>query len=118
MMVHLGHKKKKLLKKIWKLNLSFMKNWSLIFYQMQNCATKFWERDVTQPLPINFEELEQFKNGHLLNCCLNMSKEAINYETQVLHFSTHMFFEKPENKKELHTLVKQFVFKINQAVRK
>ena len=56
-------------------------------------------------LPTTFEELEQFKEGHLLNCFLNMDKEEINYETKALHFSAHMFFEKPEVKKALHSLI-------------
>ena len=50
-------------------------------------------------LPTNFDKLEQFKEGHLLNCFLNMDKEAINYETRALHFCAHMFFKKPEIKK-------------------
>ena len=41
--------------------------------------------DLKIKLPTNFEELEQFKEGHLLNCFLNMDKEAINYETGALH---------------------------------
>ena len=43
-----------------------------------------------------------------------MDKEAINYETKVLHFSAHMFFEKPEVKKALYNAVKKFAFK-NQS---
>ena len=43
-----------------------------------------------------------------------MEKEAINYETKALHFSAHMFFEKPEVKKALYALVKQFAYK-NQS---
>ena len=47
--------------------------------------------DLKITLPTNFEELEQFKDGHLIHCFLNMDKEAINYETRALHFSAHMF---------------------------
>ena len=65
-------------------------------------------------LPTNFEELEQFKDGHLLECFQNMDKEAINYETKALHFSAHMFFEKPEVKKALYNAVKKFAFQ-NQS---
>ena len=43
-----------------------------------------------------------------------MDKEAINYETKALHFSAHMFFEKPEVKKALYNAVKKFAFK-NQS---
>ena len=70
--------------------------------------------DLNIELPTTFEELEQFKNGHPLYCFLNTNKEAVIYETQALHFSAHMFFEKPEVKKALHALVKQFAFK-NQS---
>ena len=70
--------------------------------------------DLKTSLPTTFEELEQFKNGHLLECFLNLEKEAIDYETKALHFSAHMFFEKPEVKKALCGLVKQFAFK-NQS---
>jgi hypothetical protein len=64
--------------------------------------------DLKISLPTTFEALEQFKDGHLLECFLNLEKEAINYETKVLHFSAQMFFEKPELKKALYSLVKQF----------
>ena len=33
--------------------------------------------DLSIELPTTFEELEQFMNGYLLNCFLNMNKEAI-----------------------------------------
>ena len=65
-------------------------------------------------LPTTFEELEQYKDGHLLECFLSLEKEAIDYETKALHFSAHMFFEKAEVKKALLSLVKQFAFK-NQS---
>ena len=67
--------------------------------------------DLKIKMPTNFEELEQYKDGHLLECFLNMDKEAINYETKALHFSAYMFFEKPEVKKALYNLVKLFAFK-------
>ena len=38
-------------------------------------------------------------------------KRAIDYETKALHFSAHMFFEKPEIKKELHSLARNFSYK-------
>ena len=40
-----------------------------------------------------------------------LDKEAIDYETKALHFSAHIFFEKPEIKKELHSLVRNFAYK-------
>ena len=70
--------------------------------------------DLKIVLPTNFEELEQFKDGHMLECFQNMDKEAINYETKALHFSAHMFFDKPEVKKALYNAVKKFAFK-NQS---
>ena len=45
---------------------------------------------------------------------MSLEKEPIDYETKALHFSAHMFFEKPEVKKALCSLVKQFAFK-NQS---
>ena len=74
--------------------------------------------DIKIKLPTNFEELEQFKDGHLLECFLNLDKEAINYETKALHYSAHMFFEKPEVKKTLFHLVKLFAFKNQSESRK
>ena len=73
--------------------------------------------DLKITMPTNFEELEQYKDGLLLQCFLNMENEAINNETKALHFSAHMFFEKPEVKKALNNLVKLFAFK-NQMERK
>ena len=57
--------------------------------------------DLKIKIPTNFDELEQYKDGHLLECFLNLDKEAINYVTKSLHYSAHMFFEKPEVKKAL-----------------
>ena len=70
--------------------------------------------DLKISLPTTFGELEQYKDGHLLECFLSLEKEAIDYETKALHFSAHMFFEKAEVKKALLSLVKQFAFK-NQS---
>ena len=61
-------------------------------------------------LPQSFEELEQSKDGHLLELFKCLSKEAVDYETKALHFSAHMFFEKPEIKKEVHSLVWNFAY--------
>jgi hypothetical protein len=67
--------------------------------------------DLPINLPRSFEELEQFKDGHLLECFKSLSKEAIDYETRALHFSAHMFYEKPEIKKQLYAMVNRFAFK-------
>ena len=74
--------------------------------------------DLKIKLPTNFEELEQYKDGHLLECFLNLDKDAINYETKALHFSAHMFFEKPGVKKAIFHLVKQFALKNASESRK
>ena len=47
----------------------------------------------------------------MIECLQCLSKEAIDYEKKALHFSAHMFFEKPEIKKELHSLVRNFACK-------
>ena len=95
---------------------SSIKCFGLIFTE-EDVKTSWVNRkleDLKIVLPTNFEELEQFKDGHLLECFQNMDKEAINYETKALHFSAHMFFEKPEVKKALYNAVKKFAFK-NQS---
>ena len=95
---------------------SSIKCFGLIFTK-EDVKTSWVNRkleDLKIVLPTNFEELEQFKDGHLLECFQNMDKEAINYETKALHFSAHMFFEKPEVKKALYNAVKKFAFK-NQS---
>ena len=74
--------------------------------------------DLRINLPQSFEQLEQFKHGHLLECFRCLSKEAIDYETRALHFSAHMFFEKPEIKKQLHSLVSNFAYKNFSASKK
>ena len=54
--------------------------------------------DLNINLPQSFEELEQFQDGHLLECLKCLSTDAIDYETRALHFSAHLFFEKPNQK--------------------
>ena len=55
--------------------------------------------DLKISLPTKFEELEQYKDGHLLECFLSLEKEAIDYETKALHFSAHMFLRKQKSRK-------------------
>ena len=43
--------------------------------------------------PSTFQELLNFNDSSNLECFKNMDKEAINYETSVLHVSAHMVFE-------------------------
>ena len=40
-----------------------------------------------------------------------MDKEAINYETSVLHVSAHMFFERTEVKQKFESITNEFAFK-------
>ena len=51
-------------------------------------------------LPKSFEELENFVDGSNLEVFRCLDKEAINYETNALHLSAHMFFEKTEVKQK------------------
>ena len=85
-----------------------------LMYTEENAKINWTTRrlgDLPINLPRSFEELEQFKEGHLLECFRNLSKEAIDYETKALHFSAHMFYEKPEIKKQLYAMVNRFAFK-------
>ena len=96
-----------------KRNGNSPKCYGLIFTE-ENAKLNWINRrfgDLNINLPQSFDELEQFKDGHLLECFKCLSKEAIDYETKALHFSAHMFFEKPEIKKELHTLVRNSAYK-------
>ena len=90
---------------------SSIKCFGLIFTE-EDVKTSWVDRkleDLKIVLPTNFEELEQFKDGHLLACFQNMDKEAINYETKALHFSAHMFFEKEEVRQASDTIVFSFI---------
>ena len=49
-------------------------------------------------LPKSFEELENFVDGSNLEVFRCLDKEAINYETNALHLSAHMFFERQDVK--------------------
>ena len=42
---------------------------------------------------------------------ISLDKEAINYETSVLHLSAHMFFEKTEVKQKWQSIINDFAFK-------
>jgi len=93
-----------------------IKSFGLMFTE-EDIKTNWINRkvgDLKISLPTTFEELEQYKDGHLLECFLSLEKEVMDYETKALHFSAHMFFEKAEVKKALLSLVKQFAFK-NQS---
>ena len=61
--------------------------------------------------PSEFQELLNFTDSSNLECFMNMEKEAINYETSVLHISAHMFFERTEVKQMLQSVFNEFAFK-------
>ena len=54
----------------------------------------------------------------MLECFRCLSKEAIDYETRAIHCSAHLFFEKPEIKKQLYSLVRTFAYKDFSASKK
>ena len=92
-----------------------------LLYTEENAKLNWINRrigDLNFNLPQSFEQLEQFRDGHLLECFKSLSKEAIDYETRALHFSAHMFFEKPEIKKQLYALVNAFAYKDFSASKK
>ena len=43
--------------------------------------------------PADFQELVNFSDSSNLECFKCLDKEAINYETSVLHFSAHIFLK-------------------------
>ena len=61
--------------------------------------------------PSDFQELLDFTDSSNLDCFKNMDKEAINYETSVLHISAHMFFENTEVKQRWQSILNDFAFK-------
>ena len=61
--------------------------------------------------PVSLQELVNFSGSRDLECEKSMEKEAINYETSVLHISAHMFFERTEVKQKLQSVIKEFAFK-------
>ena len=61
--------------------------------------------------PSDFQELLDFTDSSNLECFKNLDKEAINYETSVLHISAHMFFENTEVKQRWQSVLNDFAFK-------
>ena len=62
-------------------------------------------------LPKSFEELENFVEGSNLEVFRCLDKEAINYETNALHLSAHMFFERQDVKQKFVGILQDFAFK-------
>ena len=60
--------------------------------------------------PVNFQDLVNSSDSSNLECFECLDKEAINYETSVLHLSAHMFFERIEVKQKLLSIVNDFTF--------
>ena len=75
---------------------------------------KNWLNRTPQPLklwcPSEFQELLDFTDSSNLECFMNMDKQAINYETSVLHISAHMFFENAEVKQRWQSILNEFAF--------
>ena len=61
--------------------------------------------------PTNFQELEDFVDGSSLEVFRCLDKEAINYETNALHLSAHMFFQRQDVKQKLIIVLQEFVYK-------
>ena len=59
-------------------------------------------------MPINFDELEKYNEGHNLECFHNLDIDVINAEIKALHHNALLFFEKEEIKEKLFNLVSQF----------
>ena len=54
--------------------------------------------DVGIVYPKTFKNLEDFAEGHNLECFICLVNEAINYETKALHIRADMFFERTDVK--------------------
>ena len=61
--------------------------------------------------PSTFQELENFEGASDLVVFRCLEKEAINYETNALHISAHMFFERNEVKHAFNLILQDFAFK-------
>ena len=62
-------------------------------------------------LPKSFQELEEFTGASNFQVFKSLDMEAINYETNAVHLSAHMFFERTEVKQKLNMILQEFVFK-------
>ena len=80
-----------------------MKCFGLIF--TEDKAFKNWVSCKPEDLgfisPTSFQKLEEFVGGSNLEVFRCLDNEAINYETNALHLSAHMFFERQEVKQKL-----------------
>ena len=62
-------------------------------------------------LPRSFQELEEFTGASDLQVFKCLDMEAINYETNAIHLSAHMFFKRTEVKQKLNMILQDFAFK-------
>ena len=61
--------------------------------------------------PSTIQELENFEGASNLVVFRCLDKEAINYETNALHVSARMFFERSEVKQTFNLVLQDFAFK-------
>ena len=63
----------------------------------EDIAFKNWLNRTPEQLrlwcPSDFQELLDFTDSSNLDCFKNMDKKAINYETNAIHISAHMFLK-------------------------
>ena len=76
----------------------------------KNCLNRKPE-DLGLILPRSFQELEEFTGASNLQVFKCLDMEAINYETNAVHLSAHMFFERTEVKQKLNMILQDFAFK-------
>ena len=81
----------------------------------ENTAFKNWLNRKPEDLglisPSTFQELENFEGASNLVVFRCLEKEAVNYETNALHISAHMFFERNEVKHAFNLILQDFAFK-------
>ena len=81
----------------------------------EDTAFKNWRNHKPEDLglifPASFQELENFEGASNLEVFRCLEKEAIKYETNALHISAHMFFEKEEVKRDFNMFLQNFTFK-------
>ena len=89
-----------------------MKCFGLIY--SEETAFKNWlshePEDLGLILPISFQELEEFTGASNLQVFKCLDMEGINYETNAIHLSAHMFFERTEVKQKLNMIFQEFAF--------
>ena len=88
----------------------------IVFTSTEDISIKNWvsrrPEDVGTVFPKSFKNLEEFAEGHTLECFRCLENEAINYETKALHSSVHMFFERAEVKQKWQGILQDFAFKM------